>query len=540
MNRASLSLMPAGGVGEIGSNHTLLRSPSHDVIVDCGLLFPYEDFFDINYLVPDFGFIDPARLRAIVITHGHEDHIGALPHLLALFPDVPVHASPFTQALIRRRCEEAGLSPRLVTFRAGDSIDFGEFSIHPVHVTHSIPETFGLFVRDQERQWGLFYASDFKYDLNPGHEAPFDVAGLQSLASTVQKTAFFIDSTNALVPGKTPSEQELHDDLEGVIASGSERLFITLFSSNVHRMGRIFTLAQRHGRKIVLMGRSVEHYARAGAETGILPFTVDDFFQPIQVKGQTGRMLIVVSGCQGDYMSALRRLAAGEDGTFKLAPGDKVVFSSKVIPGNDKKIARIINQIVEAGAEVVTAHDRLIHASGHPAQEDLVALASELRPNVWFPIHGESFFLHRHHALMRERFPTMEGAVIMNWHEVLFHPGGTWRIKEHPEREPVLIHGRGLPIERTQISQRRKMACQGSIFVSIDRVRGNCHVSSLGLPLSTKDCMARVRGLILEKVREDLGSRAPEYAADQVKILVRQYFQQSLGYKPVTEVHILS
>lgn len=541
MKSPVLSLMPVGGVGEIGSNHTLLRTPSHDILIDCGLLFPYEDFFDINYLIPDFSFIVPERLRAMVITHGHEDHIGALPHFLERFPDVPIYASAFTQALILRKCEERGLRPHLLGFRAGDELDFDEAVIHPVHVTHSIPETHGLFIHDRRRHWGLFYASDFKYDLSPGHEAPFDVESLKRLSGTVQKTAYFIDSTNALVPGKTTSEQELAADLEGLVASGVERLYLTLFSSNVHRMGRLFSLAKRYGRKIVLMGRSMDHYARAGVESGIIVDCVaEDFHQPIQVKGEEGRMLVLVSGCQGDYMSALRRLAAGEDGTFKLRKGDQVVFSSKVIPGNDKKIARIINQITEAGADVVTAHDRLIHASGHPGQEDLAELLDATWPDACFPIHGESFFLKRHADFLKARFPKMDSAMILNWEEVRFGADGSWKTTRHDPLEPILIHGKGLPIERSQISQRRKMATQGTVFVSIDRVRGFCAVSSLGLPLSAQDCAPSARKLILERVRADLGGRAPEYAADQIRILVRQYFQQSLGYKPVTEVHILS
>lgn len=532
--------MPVGGVGEIGSNHTLLRGPDSDVIIDCGILFPYEDFFDINYLIPDFSYIDPSRLKALVITHGHEDHIGALAHFIKLHPDVPIYASNFAQHLILKKCEEHSLRPFIKLFTENDVLDFGDLLIHPVHVTHSIPETFGLFVHDPERFWGAFYASDFKFDLNPPFERPFNIDKLHRLAATCAKTAFFLDSTNALVSGRTPSESELIPDLDEIISGDTERLFLTLFSSNVHRLATIFELSKQHGRKIVLMGRSMENYVRAGQAAGIITGDENDFYNPLQAKGLEGRMLVILSGCQGDFLSALRRVSAGEDGTFKLKTGDKVVFSSKVIPGNERKISRIINDIVESGADVVTAYEAFIHASGHPAKEDLALVVGQVTPDFYFPIHGESYFLKRHANFIQERFPSVHVRLIFNFHETKFFVGGEVKITQHEVLEPILIHGKGLPIERTQISQRRKMATQGSVFVSLDRVRGECQVSALGLPLQGQDCLPSVRKLILERVRSDLQGRAEDYSRDQLKQVVRQFFQNQLGYKPVTEVHLLS
>ena len=532
--------MPVGGVGEIGSNHTLIRGVDSDVIIDCGILFPYEDFFDINYLIPDFSYIDAARLKAIVITHGHEDHIGALAHFLQAHPHIPVHASAFTQHLILRKCEEYGIRPFIQLYAEDDILDFADVVMHPVHVTHSIPETFGLFIHDPKKHWGAFYASDFKYDTSPTHEKPFNIEKLHRLSKTCKQTAFFLDSTNALVPGRTTSETELIPDLEFLVASDTERLFLTLFSSNVHRMGTIFELAKKHKRKVVLMGRSMENYTRAGMETGIIPVQEGDFLNPQQAKGIEGRVLVILSGCQGDFLSALRRVSAGEDGNFKLKHGDVVVFSSKVIPGNEKKISRILNDIIESGADIVTAHEASIHASGHPAQQDLAMVVAQVTPDVYFPIHGESYFLRRHASFIKERFPKVTVHMILNFNEVKFFDDGSLKIEEHPVLEPILIHGKGQPIEKTQISQRRKMATQGSVFVSLDRVRGECLISSLGLPVAAQDCLPSVRGLILNKVRSDLQGRAEDYSRDQIKQVVRQYFQHSLGYKPVTEVHLLS
>ncbi len=539
MNPA-FSLMPVGGVGEIGSNHTLVRAGDTDIVIDCGILFPHEDSFDINYLIPDFASLDPARLKAVVITHGHEDHIGALAHLLALHPELPVYATAFTRLLIQRKCEERKIQPRFVPYRESDVLDFGDVIIHPVHVTHSIPETHGLYIHTPGREWGAFYVSDFKYDLAPRREAPFDVAKLQRLMPTCARNAFFIDSTNALVPGRTPSESELETDLDGLIAGPADRLFITLFASNVHRLGLLMELAGKHDRRVVVMGRSIDNYARAGIESGHIKFDANALLKPDQTDRGQGRLLVLVSGCQGDFLGALRRLSSQEDAIFKLSAGDVVAFSSKVIPGNEKNISRILNKITETGAEIVTAHDRHIHASGHPAQDDLRALIGATRPDAYFPIHGETFFLRRHADLVRREFPAIETTMILNGHEVCFFSDGRHKTITHPASEPQLIHGRDIMIERSQVSQRRKMATQGAVFVSLDRVRGLCHVSTQGLPLACQGGLPKLRSLILDKVRDGLDHRGPDYAADQIRIMVRQFYQHDLGYKPVTEVHLLS
>jgi ribonuclease J len=211
-----------------------------------------------------------------------------------------------------------------------------------------------------------------------------------------------------------------------------------------------------------------------------------------------------------------------------------------VIPGNEKSIARILNQITGTGAEIVTAYDRHIHASGHPAQDDLRSLINDTRPDAYFPIHGETFFLRRHADMVTRDFPLIETRMILNGHEVCFFADGRHKTVEHPATEPQLIHGRDLLIERSQISQRRKLATQGAVFISVDRVRGVCEVSTLGLPLSSQATLSKVKELVMDKIRNDLDTRGAQYATDQLRIAVRQFFQQQLGYKPVTEVHLLT
>ena len=516
---------------------TLIRGSEEDIIIDCGMLFPFEECFDINYLIPDFSLLDPSKTRNIIITHGHEDHIGALAHLLKQFPDLTLFVTPFTLHLIQRKLEEHKISFKYVVYQPGQELSFTNVDIIPIHVNHSIPETSGLIIRSKAREWGALYISDFKVDLNSKHEEPIDFKLIKQKLSECNQTAYFIDSTNVIYDGKTTSENELHNDLEHLMNRPENRLFITLFASNVHRMNAIAKMAKASGRKIVVMGRSLWTYMEAARESGHTEITADDLFMPDQVKGQTGKMLIFLSGCQGDFLSALRRFSFGEDGNFKPTPGDVVIFSSKVIPGNEKKIYRIYNKLTSFGAEIITAHDHLIHASGHPGKEDLILLINNFTPNYYFPIHGERYMLRKHQEFLKKDFPKISSHVIHNYQEVILGDGQI-KVEDHDVIEPRLIHGKALEIEKTQISQRRKMATQGAVFISYHRSMGLLDITTLGLPLMAQESMEALKKRLLKQIQSDLAGREETYFKDQLKISTRQFYNQLLGYKPVTEVHL--
>lgn len=537
MKNNYFSVLPIGGVQEIGSNMTLIRTPDEDIVIDCGMLFPYEECFDINYLIPDFSLLDPSRFHSIIITHGHEDHIGALAHLLKQFPDITVHATRFTLHLIQKKLEEHKVSMKYKLYDENTDLMFKNVEIFPVHVNHSIPETCGLIIRNKARDWGALYISDFKVDLYSQHENPIDLKRIHEKLSECKYSAYFLDSTNIMNDGKTTSEGELHHDLKSLMERDEDRIFITLFASNVHRMNAIAKMAINAGRKVVIMGRSLKTYMDSAFETGHSDIPADNLFLPEQVKGQIGRMLVFLSGCQGDFLSALRRFSFGEDGTFKPAPGDLVVFSSKVIPGNEKKIYRIYNKLTEFGAEVITASDHLIHASGHPGKEDLHILLKSFCPDFYFPIHGESYLLKKHYDFIKEAYPKISTHLIYNYQEVVFGEG-TIKIEKHEAKEPRLIHGKALEIEKTQISHRRKMATQGAVFISYHKTMGHMEITTLGLPLMAQDLLDNLKKKLIDQIKTNLVSREENYFKDQVKISARQYFNNFLGYKPMTEVHL--
>ena len=540
MSQLLFSLTPLGGVGEIGSNFTLISNQNHDVLIDCGLLFPYEDFFDINYLIPDFKSVNPERLLAIVITHGHEDHIGALVHFLIRFPNTLIYAGLFTQELIKKKTFERGLLPRFETYNEASVLKIMDLEIHPIHVTHSIPETFGLFIKDKLSTWGALYISDFKYDMNPIFEKPFNIEKVIRLTRGVQQSAFFLDSTNALHDKKTESERDLLPDLEFLISREDRRVFVTLFASNVYRLNSICLFAKKHKRKIVVMGRSVNFYIKAAISAGYFEeISEEDILEGIQVDAKGDRLLVIVSGCQGDFRSALRRLSYGEDSTFKLNPSDKVIFSSKVIPGNEKKISRIMNKITESGADVITAYDYKIHASGHPGLKDLEQILDQIQPDVYFPIHGESYFLKRHQSWVLEKYPRVKAEIFFNGDRVEFFANKSYKLSHFKSLEPELVHGKDLIIERSQISQRRKLACNGVVFLSIDVKKKTLIISTQGLPLVFESYKENLEKSIWHKIHKDLSGRNEDYTKEQIRITVRQFYQAHLGYKPVTQVHLL-
>lgn len=537
MKNKYFNIIPIGGVEEIGSNMTLIRTPDEDILIDCGMLFPYEECFDINYLIPDFSLLDPERLTSIIITHGHEDHIGGLGHLLKAFPDITVYVTKFTLHLIQKKLEEHKITMKYELYNETSELPFKNIDVFPIHVNHSIPETCGLIVRSKDKIWGALYISDFKVDLFSKHEKPIDLARIKDKLSECVQTAYFIDSTNILNDGKTTSENDLHTDLKELMERPNDRVYITLFASNVHRMNAIAKMGKAAGRKIVIMGRSLKTYMEAAHETGHSDLTPEEFFLPDQVKGQTGKMLIFLSGCQGDFLSALRRFSYGEDGTFKPTPADLVVFSSKVIPGNEKKIYRIYNKLTEFGAEIITASDHLIHASGHPGKEDLHILLKNFTPNFYFPIHGESYFLKKHHEFIQTAYPKISTHLIYNYNEVVLGEG-VIKIEELEAKEPRLIHGKALEIEKTQISQRRKMATQGAVFISYHRTMGHMEISTVGLPLIAQEWIETLKDKLTEQLKKNLGGREENYVKDQLKISARQFYNNFLGYKPVTEVHL--
>lgn len=525
-----LEVTPLGGLKQIGSNMVQFKSKGSRIVLDCGILFPDDDIFDINYLIPDSKDIE--KPDALIISHGHEDHIGAVSHFVSRFPDVPIHAPPFALELIKLKLREKHLSAELIPYGPEDEIEFRDFTIHPVAVNHSIPHTYGLFFKptNTKDNWGLFYVSDFKVDFNSPYEPPFDFARLQKLSKGCKRKFLLADSTNILSrQEKTLSEADVIPALSSIFTEHRGRLFITTFASNIHRIQTILTLAEKHKKKVILYGRSMKNYAEIASRLGILKFNVKTIRDVDSVDPERKDLVILASGCQGDFKSAINRIVNASDRHFKLNENDLVVFSSKAIPGNEKKISALINSIYELEARAITDGDAIIHASGHPGKEDLRQLCDAYKPHVLIPIHGESSFLNRHAEAVDQLAIGAEAAVMYNFDSLTLYQDD-WEILAGEQKPPILIQGDG-EIERSAISQRRKIAQAGAVFIS-QGSRDSIEITPWGLPTLPEGLVHKLE----RSVYEAHGTLAER--SESVRVAARRMLQAYFGYRPVVFVHL--
>lgn len=525
-----IEIRPLGGLKQIGSNMVEFIAPNTRIVLDCGILFPDDDSFDINYLIPDYR--DMEAPDALVISHGHEDHIGAIKHFVAKFPNVPIHAPPFAIELIRLKLREEHLTAKIHPYGANDEIAFKDFVIHPIAVNHSIPDTYGLFFKptQADQDWGIFYVSDFKVDFLTPYEEPFDFKKLIRLSRDCERRFLLADSTNILSKKeKTLSEADVIPELATVLEGHTGRVFITTFASNIHRIQTIITLAEKAKKKVVLYGRSMKNYAEIAHRMGILNFNPKTLRDPESIETNRKDLVIIASGCQGDFRSAMNRIANGSDRHFTLEKNDLVVFSSKTIPGNEKKVNGLINSIYELGAQAVTDVDAAIHASGHPGKEDLKIVCDNYKPHVLIPIHGESSFLNKHADAVEQLAPSAESAVMYNFDTLTLY-SEDWEILMGTQKAPLMIQGKGI-IERSAISQRRKIAQAGALFIS-HASKGLVELSPTGLPEFPTELQQKLQALVLDS-HGTISQRN-----EAIRVAARRLLQAEFGYRPVVFVHL--
>jgi len=400
MTSKTLRIIPLGGLGEVGKNMTVYEYNGELLIVDAGLMFPENDMIGIDYIIPDFEYVRQRadKVRGIVITHGHEDHTGAISHLLESV-HAPVYGTPLTIGLISAKLGRRGFGqdPNLKTIKAGDVIQIGPFKVHTFHVCHSIPDGIGLGI---ETPAGLVvHTGDYKFDLTPVDNWPTDYAKLGEFA---QKgvLALLADSTNAERAGWTPSERVIEPAFDKVFQQAKGRIIIATFASLISRMQQAINTAERYHRKVAFVGLSMTENVRIAKELGYL-----DFDAAIEVPLETAlkmpddQVLLLVTGSQGEPTSILGRLANGSNKRFDIKPGDTVVLSSHPIPGNEELVSRAINRLLEQGAEVIYEPLAPVHVSGHASQEELKLMLHLVRPRYLIPIHGELRMLKQHARL---------------------------------------------------------------------------------------------------------------------------------------------
>src|SRR5712691_2124652 len=396
-----LHIIPLGGLGEFGMNCMALRYGDDIIVIDAGMMFPDAELLGVDIVTPDFTYLEQnaVRVRALVLTHGHEDHIGAVPFLLSQL-NVPVYGTAFTLALVERRLEEHGMvdEVKLNAVKVGDRLELGPFSIEFIHVTHSIVSCVLLAITTPLGV--ILHTGDYKVDPTPTDNELFD---LHTLAEYGKRGVLLLmsDSTNVDRPGYTESERAVRPRLEDLFVRSPRRLVISCFSSSIHRLQQILDLAQEYGRKAVFLGRSMMSTTEIAHDLGLLTIPNGILLRPQDVmQVAPSKLAAVVSGTQGEPMSALSRVAIDNHKSLSIEPGDTVALSSRIIPGNEKAIYRMINHLTRRGADVVYGTmDPPVHVSGHGSAEELRLVLNLVRPKYFVPVHGEYRQLATHARL---------------------------------------------------------------------------------------------------------------------------------------------
>ncbi len=535
-----IKVTPLGGLGEIGSNMVCWNDGTTGFIIDCGILFPYEEVFEINYLIPAFTHLDKNFYKDIIITHAHEDHIGAIAHVVQWNPEITIHATNYTKHMIMKKLNELKLQSKFKDLD-GETFKIGNWKITAVDINHSTPETQCIVIAHPKYSISFCYASDFKINISASDGLPFKPNKVKKLMSTYKLRMGMLDSTNILNPGKTIEEAELIADLDALFEKKG-RCFITFFTSNICRLNNIVKLAKKYHRPIVVLGRSVWNTIHVGIESEVAKFEEDDFHEIDDLPNVNDEnLLFIVSGCQGDFKSALRRIAYREDPHVKLGQGDRFIFSSKVIPGNEDKIGRIYNKLAAQGAEIITASDKLIHCSGHPGQEDLKIFLEGCDFTHYIPVHGETFFLHRHKAFIQQNYPHLAVQILNNSEELLIQekednhtievlPNSQWQ-------DPKLYLNFHVEIERSQISQRRKIANSGLVVLTMTDKRSNWKCTFYGLPLSLEGKRDWLLDQLFEFMQKESKNKNSQEVFEQIRIKCRNLINTQIGTKPVCIVH---
>lgn len=464
----SLRVIPLGGLDEVGKNMMVFEYDQDIVIVDMGLQFPEEDMLGIDYVIPDISYLagKENRIRAILITHGHLDHIGAIPYLLPKLNFPPVFTTRLTAGLIKKRLEEFNLEKRcrLYEIDPKKQMRLGNFLIDWFRVNHSIPDGVGIVLRTPAGT--VVHTGDFKFDYTPVFQAPADYAKIAALGSQ-NVVAMFSDSTNALKPGFTMSEKRIGENIHEIIKSAKGRIIIASFASLIGRIQQIITSANFYNRKVFLSGRSMVdnvEIARQLAFLKIPPGIVHPISKIGKIKDE--HVLILTTGAQGEAMSALTRMALGDHSQVQIKKGDTVVLSSSPIPGNERSIYTVINDLVRLGAHVIFNQVMDVHTSGHAQREDLKLMINLVKPKYLVPIHGELYMRQAHASIGRELGLHEKNTIILENGDVMEIVGGeTHKTHEKVNANYIMIDGKGIGDVGAQVIMDRQIMAENGMMV---------------------------------------------------------------------------
>jgi len=541
-----LEIIPLGGIGEFGMNCMAVRYGDEMLILDAGMGFPEESAYGVDVCIPDFSFLEEYRdnITAIVLTHGHEDHLGALPYLLKKF-NVPVYCSHFTAGLAESKLEEHDLTGDTLLHRVEprDIVDIGVFTVEFIRVSHSLVDCFSLAIKTPVGT--IIHTGDYKVDETPVIGEPIDLRSFRRYGQE-GVLALLSDSTNATVPGRTPSERAVIPAFEEIFSESRGRIIVAAFASSIHRLQIVLDVAQQFNRKVCVLGRSMQKNVEVADRLGYLDIPDGLLVSLNQAKEMSDHELVLlVTGSQGESRAALSQMATQVYKGITIEEGDTVVLSARIIPGNERLISRMIGHIYKRGANIIEEKRRLIHVSGHASQEDIRIMTEAVRPKFLVPIHGEYRMLFRHKEFVKNHLGFAEENIILIENgDVLELDGERATVVNKRDIGRTFIDDSGFDeIDGETVRQRKQMAYEGiiTLVVTIDAETGEMEAEPeivargvRGFDCSNglmKEAQRIVAASIAGASRDTL--RDETLLKEHVRVELKRFIQKLVGSKPV-------
>ena len=545
MTDDQMEIIPLGGLGEFGMNSTAIRYGDDIVLVDAGLMFPRDDMLGVDLVVPDFAYLlqNREKVRAVILTHGHEDHVGALPYLLEELP-VPVYGTPLTLGFARGRLAENGLldKTQLNSIGPRDTLDFGKLHVEVLSMTHSIADSIGFAVTTPVGT--IIMTGDFKLDQSPPNRNLTDYARLSHLGEQ-GVLALFSDSTNSERPGFTPSESYVRRHIEQVFYTSRSKIIVACFASSIHRIQIVLEMAAEFGRRVVPVGRSMKENIGIASDLGYLNIPTGVMADISEAQSIPDNELVILStGSQGEPMAALTRLAFGKHKDFAVQEGDSVIISARVIPGNEGRVSRLVNHFCRRGARVYDESHWMMHVSGHASQEELKLMLNLTRPRFFVPVHGEYRQLYAHALLAQEVGIPKERILLAETGDILVLRTDSVRIEgKAPVGRRLIDEGGVAELDEVVVRDRQHLSEEGVVLavVAISKATGMIK----GTPeLVSRGHVQEDEGAAFLSEARDIVTKAVEECTDEeredtlvlsetIRTELKRYFRKHTGTRPM-------
>jgi ribonuclease J len=545
----AIEIIPLGGIGEFGMNCMAVRYGDEMLILDAGMGFPAETAFGVDVCVPDFSFLDEYKddITAIVLTHGHEDHLGALPYVLKRF-NVPVYCSHFTAGLAESKLQEHELTDSVLVHRVEprQTVEIGVFSVEFIRVSHSLVDCFSLAITTPAGT--IIHTGDYKVDETPVIGEPIDLRTFRRYGQE-GVLALLSDSTNATVPGRTPSERAVIPAFEEIFAEAEGRIIVAAFASSIHRLQIVFDVAQQYGRKVCVLGRSMLKNIEIAERLNYLDVHENEIVSLNQAKQMPDdEIVFLVTGSQGEPRAALAQIATQSYKGLTIEEGDTVVLSARIIPGNERAISRLIGDIYKRGATIIDEKRRLIHVSGHASQEDIRILTEAVRPKFVVPIHGEYRMLYRHKEFLKNHVGyDDEHIVLIENGDVLQLEGDRATIIEKRDVKRTFIDDGFEEIEHETVRARKQLAFDGVItpVLTINEKSGKLEstpeivargvIGTDGANGSGTAFMKKMQSVVADAVETASAQERGDTSMlkERVRLQLKRYVQKETGSRPV-------